>query len=418
MDRLKRIDKFNRKHKVIPARDAEQVVSEMYGLADSVKETQNPKNQDELISSELKRRMHGEAAYLEQQLSGRLYDFDTVIDLYGIPKGDIDSLKPWLEQNKDRTQEAIERLFHSKYIEGFELPLASDRPSVKRQAEELAETHIQKYHETLGKFIQGMINVGEFMKDIEAVPTDENRPYFSSTTNTIAIGISNICYSTKDRTLHIRDRELIRLYGHEGMGHALNFVVTRSNGLPHFLTEDSSLTEATAESVAQHYEKILLEDLKKSPETQKKLGIEHKFGDMYQEAKDTEQLEDYGRRLFQYAISVLGDKELGESPDPETLTRKTQIINDLAIDPHYASNFVQNHRLDFDSEGNLPSGLVSELRYCARPVSRAIEEFSKRGIEYIGDGRNTIDSTLLSGFWTPIGFVDNARLVAEENSRD
>ena len=56
---------------------------------------------------------------------------------------------------------------------------------------------------------------------------------------------------------------------------------------------------------------------------------------------------------------------------------------------------------------------MAELRYCARPVPRALEEFRKKGISYEGDGRNVIDSTLLNGFWTPAGFVDNARLRAE-----
>ena len=416
LGRLKKIRKFSGKYQIAPVREAKQVALEMQELASSLEEIPKPKNQDELIQSELKRRMNGEATYLEQGLSGRLYDFDTVIGLLGIPRKDIDSLRPWLEQNKEKTQAAIERLFHSRDIEGFELPLAEDVPSIRRQAEEFSSAHIQRYHKTLGKFLQGITNVGEFIRDINAVASTNERSYFQPLTNTLAIGIPAICYSTEDCTLHIKDREMIRLYGHEGMGHALNYMVTRSNSLPHFLTEDSALTVATAESVALHYENILLEDLRKSPETQRRLGIEHKFAGIYQEAKDTEQVGEYKRRLAYYSISVLSDKSLGEQQDPATLNRKVQRINEVAIDPSQAMGFVQSNRYNFDSEGNLNSSIVGELRYCARPVPRAIDEFSKKGIDYFGEGRSLIDSTMLKGLWTPIGFVDNARLVAEEYS--
>ena len=416
LERKNKINKFEEKYEIMPTTEVREVAFEMYRLAEYLPEITIPKNQDELIQSELGRRMKGEASYLEYQLKGQLYDFNTVIDIFGIPREDIDALRPWLETNKERTKEAIERLFRSRDIEGYELSLSVDVPSIRRQAEEFAGAHVQRYHQVLGKFLQGLTDVGGFMRDINAVPSTSERSYFNSLTNTLAIGIPAICYSTEDGTLHIRDRELIRLYGHEGMGHALNFMVTRSNDLPHLLTETSALTVASGESVAQHFEKVLLEDLRESPETQKKLGIEHRFDEIYQEAKATEQLEKFKRKLFQYSVFVMGDETLGDPKDSETLAHKTRIIDSVSIDPNYARGFVQNNRYNFDSEGNLSPRLVGELRYCARPVQRAIEEFSRMGLEYNADTRNMIDATLLKGLWTPTGFVDNARMVAEMNT--
>ena len=46
-------------------------------------------------------------------------------------------------------------------------------------------------------------------------------------------------------------------------------------------------------------------------------------------------------------------------------------------------------------------------------MQRALDEFAKQGITYDGNGRSKIDSTLLTGIWTPIGYVDNARLTAQ-----
>src|SRR3989344_6347631 len=211
LKKLHVMQKFKDKYHLTPSREAQRIVESMQTLADSVPEITNPQNQEQLIQAELKRRLHGEAAYLDQQLSGRLYDFDTVISILGIPKEDIVSLRPWLESNKEKTQEAVERLFHSKDIEGYELPLAADIPNVRRQVEEFAGAHIQRYHKTLGKILQGLTKVGAFLRDINAVPTTQDRSYFRPLTNNLAVSIPGICFSKEDGTLHIRDKELIKI---------------------------------------------------------------------------------------------------------------------------------------------------------------------------------------------------------------
>lgn len=415
---LKKLDsmgKFGSKYNVFPYQEAAKIVAEMKELADSLPDIESPKDQDELIKSELKRRLNGEALNLEQRIEPRHYDFDTVVSMYGIPESDIGGLRGWLVVNKEKTMESIERLYRTKDIRNYELGLPVDIPGVRRQAEEFAALHIRKYHKILGKLLQDLTLVGDFLRDIDAVPTTEARSYFDTLTNTLAIGIPAICYTTEDGSLQIRERDLIMLYGHEGMGHALNQVITKTNGLPYFLTKDSALTAATMESVAQFYQSVIFEDLKNSPETQKDLEIQHKFGEIYQEAKDIAQLQEYQLKLFQYAITVLADKSLGPPQDPSTLEKKVKLLNEVTLDPVYPLHFVEQHRYNFDSQGNLSPQLVSELRYCAQPVQRALKEFEKQGIQYEGEGRSKIDATLLKGFWTPTGFVDNARLSASQN---
>jgi hypothetical protein len=414
LKQLDSIEKFGSKYKVFPYKEAGRIVAEMKKLAESLPNIKKPENQTELVQSELKRRLNGEALSLEQRLTPRHYDFNTVVSIFGIPKSDIDGLGNWLTTNRDKTLGAIERLYQTKDVQNYELGLPVDIPSVKRQAEEFAAVHIQKYHKRLGKLLQDLTQVGEFLRDINAVPTTDCRSYFHPLTNTLTISIPAICFTTEDGSLQIRERDLITLYGHEGMGHALNKVITKNNGLPYFLTKDMALTAATIESVAQFYQNVIFEDLKNSPETQRDLGIQHKFDDIYQEARDNAQLEDYQLRLFQYAITVLADKKLGQPQDPATLKKKVELLNEVTLDPTYPLHFVEQHRYNFDSQCNLSPQLVSELRYCAQPVQRALDEFAKRGIKYEGVGRSKIDATLLKGFWTPIGYVDNARLRAQE----
>ncbi len=413
LKKLDRMEKFGSKYNVLPYQEAARIAAKMKELAGSLPAIESPENQDQLIQSELKRRLNGEALVLEQRITPRHYDFDTVVSMYSIPRSDISGLRDWLVANREITLKAIERLYQTKDIRNYELDLPLDIPGVRRQAEEFAAVHIQRYHKRLGKLLQDLTQVGEYLRDITAVPTTEKRSYFHTLTNTLAIAIPAICFRTEDGSLQKRERNLITLYGHEGMGHALNQVITKTSTLPYFLTKESVLTTATMESVAQFYQWTIFEDLKNSPETQKDLGIEHKFMEIYQEAKDFIQLQEYQSRLFQYAITVLADKELGQPQDPLTLRRKEELLSEVTLDPSFPLHFVEEHRYNFDSQGNLNPKLVSELRYCAQPVRKTLDEFAKQGILYEGKGRSIIDATLLKGFWTPVGFVDNARLRAQ-----
>ena len=136
--RLDKINKFQNKYDALPAQVASGIAEKMHNLAGFIDLIENPSNEDEVVRSELKRRMVGEANLLEHKLSGRLYDFDSVIELYGIPKEDKKSLPEWLKQNREGALDSIDSLFHSKDLDQYELPLAMDLPSVKRAAEEVA----------------------------------------------------------------------------------------------------------------------------------------------------------------------------------------------------------------------------------------------------------------------------------------
>jgi len=208
LKRLDKISKFGSKYHVYPYQEAGRLVEELRILGDSIPDIQNPQNQDELLQAEIKRRVNGEAASTEHYLTGKNYDFDTIISMYSIPTLDIRGLRPWLEANRDKTLEAIERLFKTSEVESYELGLPADIPSIRRQADEFAAVHIQRYHRRLGKLLEDLTNVGEFLRDINAVPTTEGRSYFNTLTNTLAIGIPAICYTTEDGSLHIREREL------------------------------------------------------------------------------------------------------------------------------------------------------------------------------------------------------------------
>ena len=93
--------------------------------------------------------------------------------------------------------------------------------------------------------------------------------------------------------------------------------------------------------VVIYYENIIFEDIKKSHKVQKELGIDHIFDEIYQESKDTEQLNKYRLKLSQFAITVLADKSLGDPMDPNVVRRKVDLISEVTVDPNYPFSFVE-----------------------------------------------------------------------------
>ena len=123
LKKLDRMDKFGSKYNVFPYQEAARTMTEMKELANSIPDIESPENQDQLMQSELKRRLNGEALTLDQRITPRYYDFDTVISMYGIPESDINGLREWLVTNKLKTQESIEKLYQTKDIQNYKLGL-------------------------------------------------------------------------------------------------------------------------------------------------------------------------------------------------------------------------------------------------------------------------------------------------------
>jgi len=154
LKRLEKASKFSTKFQVYPYQEAGRVAQELVALAESIPEIENPQSKDEVVQAELKRRLDGEATSLDHYLSGKPYDFDTILTMYGIPRSDITQLRTWLEGNRAQTLDSIDRLFQSTDIQNYELGLNADVPNVRRQSEEFSAVQIQKYHKRLGKLLQ------------------------------------------------------------------------------------------------------------------------------------------------------------------------------------------------------------------------------------------------------------------------
>lgn len=406
-DRQKRAERFQARFQMYPIGEGGRIVSDFQRLGEAISLVERPNTIDQAYLMELKRRALGEAVWMEHSLSGRPLTFDDTIKIFGIEGQDITNLRPWLDMNRAPTLESIERVAEETDIGHDVLDIAMDLPGVRSQSEEFAATVVRGYHRKLGKLFEQLTNVGGFLREIDALPTTGGRSYFDPVTKTLAIDIGAISYMTADRIPQVKDRPLIRLFGHEGFGHGVNAFLTENGDIPFFLKTSSSATSACLESVAQFYEKQIFIDLAGSPDTQRDLDIAHKYPAILKEEHDVRQIETYSLRLFQYGVTVLADKSMGDPMDPDVIRYKIQKLSEVSLYPGYAQGFVNGNRNNYDIDGNLVPGLMVEIRYAAQPAERALEELGRRGISY-PDQRSKVDEVLLRGYWTPIGLAEKA----------
>ncbi|MDO8658646.1 MAG: hypothetical protein Q7K55_07925 [Candidatus Levybacteria bacterium] len=413
--RAEKAYKFAGKTQIFNTREGSRLVDQFNLLGQQIPERVRPQNQDEVYQAELKRRLGGEGLFLEHWLSGHYYTFEDVVNLYDINPKDIGNLRGWLQENRDDVLETVDAVYNRTEVEDYQLSVPTNIPSFRRQAEEFTGTHIQDYHQKLGRLFSGLTTAGTFLRDIKAVPSSDPRSYFDLKTNMLALAIEAICYMTEDQTLHINERELIRLFGHEGMGHGLNKIITDNSNLPPFLKRNTHSIHATIESIAQFYEKRIFEDLAASPKTQSVLKIESRFPEIYQEEKDTQRIKEYQTKLFYYGIHVLADKTLGDMSDPgskqEAIQKKIETLSEVALFPGFAVSFIENNTQNFDSKGNINFNLATEMRYVSQTAQRVVDKMKEKGIDYDEKGRSRVDFILLSGFWTPTGLLQNAEIV-------
>lgn len=411
-NKFKKIGKFESRFNIFPPEEASQLVDEFNFVTEKIPVTDNPTTLEEVMCNDLKRKYSAQIGRLSRLLSGRPETFDDVINANAIDRSDLEDLKPWLLNNRKAAIDAIERVYKLTNISDYELDVSGDIPGIRRQAEEIALSNVENYHQKLGKMVEKISPIGGFLREIKAVATTNERSYFSTTTKILALGIPKICYMSPDRTIHPNHRKLIALYGHEGLGHALHSVVTMASNLPFFL-KDTNSTKATLESVAQFYETVIFDDLLNHPDVQESLTIAHNYKEIYQEEQDTRLITDYQNNLFRYSITVLGDKSLGDPEDPDVMKKKIDLLSEVTLMPYYPYSTIYGNRHNFDPQGNLNPSMVGELIYAAKPVERVIKNLNNRGIHFDGSGRSIIDNIILTGFWTPQGLVERASLVSK-----
>lgn len=404
LKRVEKIEKFSLKLNRYPYQEMKEVAEKLYRLSEQVPEIIYPHSEEELFQAELKRRLLDETRDLVQIINGDNPDFDTALQNYGVAQEDVRALYPWLKENKGRAEEAIEKVFRDSDISEYELRPNLAIPSVKAQAEEFAAAHVQRYHQVLSDFLAERGSAGKFLKDISALIIEEENgnSYFNHLNRAMTFSLLEICRIGEDNQPLLQEGKLINIYGHEAMGHALHYLTTHHSDLPYFLKKKAHQQSSVAEAIARFYQKHIFEDIKNSPETQKELGIKDNFERIYQESQETNLLEEYDFKLRGYAFSVLADKKESD------LKSKLDKIHEVSLNPNAPVAFLDQYNQSCDSLENPRSQLAYYLTYCTGIMDRALNEFKKQGIDYLGERRSEIDEILLKGYWTTQGYLERA----------
>jgi hypothetical protein len=408
------IDKFGSQFRITPPDTARTVIDGFSRVENQLRTFEQPLTVDQLNETELKRRLSSEWLYQDRYLRGALYSWPDVLNMLGISQEEIDAIPIWIDNNMRHIRQAVEDKFQRTVVMHHRDPIDLNDYEKASEAEGVARTEIRKVHRHIGSLLQQQTEAGAFLRDITTSPLRSDRSYFNPRTRSLHLSVPAICYLEPDGAVRIDYHELIRLFGHEGMGHALQQVITMARtDLPFFLRESANGTIAEEESVTQYYEQQLFADLMDDTQTQEALGIHHLYPSIYQDELDTRLITEYNRAYFAYIISVIADTRLGDPRDPAVINQKNEIVRQRGITPQGAVRFVDYHaRNSIDTAGNLDFGLANELRYSSQAVPDALQTLQNAGITYATD-RSKVDLTLLTGYWTPQGLRQKAELVAK-----
>lgn len=251
---LERMQKFSAEFGVVPPQVAVDLQTKLGEYSNGLAFINQPSSRIEAIQNEYGRRLGAEALILKRSSSSEPMTFEEIKGMYGVTKADIDALRPWLEDNRPIMIDALNGLYANSEIDNYRLPISGDVPKIRKGAELFAEQKINSYMKVIGALLKE--KSGLDLSIIDAVPTTIDRSYFNGITRQLALSIGRIGYSTKNELYNLDILQMLRLIGHEGMGHALNNLASDNKELPLILRQvGSALTSGTAESIAQHFEK-------------------------------------------------------------------------------------------------------------------------------------------------------------------
>lgn len=366
--------------------------------------------ENEVYHNELHRVLTIEEQLIENWLDSKLPSSESRIKTLGIRSEDLENLPVWLEKHHKPTLEAIERLSHKIQTPLYAIP--NDIKHFQNLATTFTQEHIDKYVAGIRHLLDERSFSQDALKSIDVHPSTNTDPYFNQYLSIVGISIEAIASLREDRSFHLNQAILLRDLGHELLGHGLNSVITKKAKIPTFLKRNAPLGRGTREAVAQFYETQILEDLRKSPAAQKIMGIDD-FDHNYQETKYSELINTYHRKLKLYSIYIAANRNLGDAQAQETIRKRTELIERFALTPHHASNFLEMSLANYDPDGNFSPDMVSNLIYVGNQVEQALGLIAEKGKPY-DENRNEIDRFLLTGYWTPEGYLERAKVFAEE----
>jgi hypothetical protein len=397
-----RIDKrdthLRQEFSLLDIQNTKDLVEELNDLYKEIPEIDQPRTLEEVYLKELKRLSKGGASILSEEISSEIDTPDNVLEKFSVRKEDIDELADWLLNNKENVIKAnlSQYEYHSK------IKKSSIQTGVRQVREEAEKESLEKIA-VLKKFILNNVkhlpNLEAFFDTYTIALDSFNKRSHANRTGTTAFLCTSSFVYYSNGNIHLDPVHFIELFGHEVIGHCLNFWHTDNSDLPFFLKWSFfSLTVATMESIAQYFQDRIFEYIKDNNGVEELFTKDEPFEEIYKRYKDTEILKEYDVKITRMGDWILSQTKMDEHQ------KQIEMLSKYSIEPKMPSDFVNFHRNDWNkATGLLLPKIVSELRYCVDVVKKIFKELPE-------NKRNETEKLLLNGMWTPDGLKDYVRV--------
>lgn len=319
-----------------------------------------------------------------------------LIEAFSIPKEDLEYLEVWLKSNRNKIQDSVDMKCEKvKRLDvDFSVPEHQNFADIegKKLVDNFFDATKEVSYRTSGIDLNG----------VKASPTRDEIAYYNDKEKAIRIGLPYIFFLEEGK-IKPKVTNLLKLFGHEGFGHARNFKLTEKANIPETIKKDIFWKTSTIESVAQYYSDVFIDYVKNNPDIQEKMGIEN-FKETYEEFEKNKIFDKFFRDRESYAIYLISKK----LPKKEIIKR----LNEVSLNNLYSTVVLEK----FASKSELRKSIKYNLVYADRSVERSVNAIKKRfGEKWLQQNESEVDKTLLTGFWTPEGYKEMTKLFIEEN---
>lgn len=397
-DYLKKSYHMDQPNSIVDPEYTKMLISKFGDLAKNIAPVAKPTSREEVLINELKRLSKYYVITLSEELEPRTATPQEVLDRYFIKAEDINIIKVWLKAKRGAILEANTRQleFHSG-VRKAKIKLGSK--ALRERAEEL----INQYLELVKEAVKSILPLPEYANVLQdfVISTDsaENRASSNRIAKVSFVDTHNCTYMVNGQ-VYIDSVEFITQFGHEVLGHCLNYVVTEKSGLPIFIKENYfTITSATRESVSEYFEQRLFELLTGYKDSAGSFNAFESMDKVYQRHKDTYILDSYFKKLQMLGLWILSTSKMDD------YDKQMQELADYSIEPKYVSWFLNKHRNNWNrSTGLLLPTIVAELRYSVESTVRMLNKKKPTDI-------NKFERAILTGAWSPEGFSEWVTLI-------